>query len=93
LRVRGNVLASPRAAETGRAEEILRRAIDLARSQGAQGWELRSAASLALVLKKQSRIDEAHDVLAPVLGRFNEGLGTADLLIARGILDELVEQP
>jgi tetratricopeptide (TPR) repeat protein len=93
LRLRGNVLASPRTAETGRAEETLRRAIDLARSQGAQGWELRSAASLALVLKKQSRIDEAHDVLAPVFGRFNEGLGTADLLIARGILDELVEKP
>jgi hypothetical protein len=71
----------------------LRRAIDLARSQGAQGWELRSAASLALVLKKQSPIDEAHDVLAPVFGRFNEGLGTAAHLIARGILDELVEKP
>jgi predicted ATPase len=32
---------------------------------------------------------EAHDLLAPVYARFTEGFGTADLVTARTLLDEL----
>jgi predicted ATPase len=33
---------------------------------------------------------DAHDLLASVYGRFTEGFGTADLVTARALLNELV---
>jgi predicted ATPase len=63
--------------------------LELSRSRGALAWELRTATSLAELLRRQGRIDEAHDVLAPIYGRFTEGFDTADLRTAKRVLDEL----
>ena len=43
----------------------------------------------ARLWRDQGRIDEAHDLLAPVHGWFTEGFDTADLKEAKLLLDEL----
>jgi predicted ATPase len=72
------------------AEASMRRAIAIAQRQEAKGWELRAATSLARLLRKQGRIAEARDVLAPVYSWFTEGLDTADLKDADALLEQLV---
>ncbi len=67
----------------------MRRAIAIAQRQEAKGWELRAATGLARLLRKQGRIAEAGQVLAPVYNWFTEGFDTADLKDARALLGEL----
>jgi len=38
---------------------------------------------------QQARTEPAHEILAPVYGRFTEGFGTADLRAAKALLDSL----
>jgi predicted ATPase len=45
--------------------------------------------SLARLLAKQGRRDEARAMLAEIYGWFTEGFDTADLRDARTLLDEL----
>jgi predicted ATPase len=40
-------------------------------------------------MRDQGRIDEAHELLAPVYGRFTEGFDAKDLKDARALLQEL----
>jgi len=74
---------------TAEAEACFRKAIEVARSQSAKWWELRATTSLARLLAKQSRCDEARTMLAEIHGWFTEGLDTADLKDAKALLDEL----
>ena len=60
--------------------------MDLARRQGALAWELRGAMSLARSWIGQGRFAEARELVAPLYGRFDEGLETADLRAARAIV-------
>jgi len=55
----------------------------------AKSWELRATTSLARLLVKQGRHDEARTMLAEAHGWFTEGFDTADLKDARALLDEL----
>ena len=71
------------------AEEHFRAAIGTAQAQGALSWELRAATSLARLQQRRGLVPEARDLLAPVYGRFTEGFGTADLVAAKRLLDEL----
>ena len=71
------------------SEAKLTRALDIARSQSALSWELRSATSLARLWRSQGRRENAHRLLSYVYQRFDEGLGTADLVTARQLIDEL----
>jgi len=90
LRVRGEILllqSSPAAAE--RAEDLFRQALDEARRQQALSWELRAATSLARLLRNQGRPADAIACLKPVYDRFTEGFDTADLIVAKQLLDEL----
>jgi predicted ATPase len=73
------------AAET--ADDLFRRALGEARRQGALSWELRAATSLARLLRDQGR--PAAACLQPVYDRFTEGFGTADLIAAKQLLDDL----
>ncbi len=66
----------------------MRAAIAIALRQEAKGWELRAATSLARLLRKQGRIDEAREVLAQVYNWFTEGFDTADLKDAKALLKE-----
>jgi tetratricopeptide (TPR) repeat protein len=64
-------------------------AIEVARRQGAKSLELRATMSLARLLTKQGRRDEARTMLAEIYGWFTEGFDIADLKDAKALLDEL----
>ena len=66
-----------------------RQSLAVAQEQGALSWELRTATSLARLLRNQGRPADAIACLRPVYGRFTEGFGTADLIAAKQLLDEL----
>ena len=51
--------------------------------------ELRAAASLATLFRARGRPDDAITCLQPVYDRFTEGFGTADLIAAKRLLDDL----
>jgi tetratricopeptide (TPR) repeat protein len=87
LRLRGELRFKQ--GQLGLAEAEFREAIVLARSMGAKAWELRTTMSLARLLAKQGKRDEAHAMLAKIYGWFTEGFDTADLKGARALLDEL----
>ena len=67
-------------------EACLQRALATARAQGAKSFELRAATDLAGHWHRQHRGPEAAALLAPVLGWFTEGQGTADLRRAGALL-------
>jgi predicted ATPase len=56
---------------------------------GAKAWELLATMSLARLLAKQGRRDEARAMLAEIHGWFTEGFDTADLKDAKALLDQL----
>ena len=66
------------------AEADFREAIALAQKMSAKAWELRATTSLARLLAKQGRRDEARTMLADIYGWFTEGFDTADLQGRKG---------
>jgi len=90
LRLKGDLfLLRKSAAGAEMAQDLFRQALDEARQQGALSWELRAATSLARLLCRQGQSADAIACLQPVFGRFTEGFGTADLISAKQLLDEL----
>ena len=75
------------------ADRAFRTAIDVARRQRAKSWELRATTSLARLLAKQGKRDEARAMLAEIYGWFTEGFDTPDLKDAKALLDELGSSP
>jgi len=71
------------------AEARFRSSIAIARRQKARSYELRAATSLARMLLKQGKHDQARAILAPAYGCFTEGFGTRDLQAAKALLDTL----
>ena len=69
------------------AEQLLQRALDIARRQQAKAWELRAAVSLGRLWQSQGKRREAHALLADVYGWFTEGFGTSALRTAKTLLD------
>jgi predicted ATPase/DNA-binding winged helix-turn-helix (wHTH) protein len=87
LRIKGGLLLSPGEPDRSAAEEHFRRALEQARRQGALGWELRAATSLARLLHDQDGSSDAQVMLQTVYNRFTEGFDTADLIAAKQLLD------
>jgi len=90
LRVKGELFRledTPTA--TRKAEEQFQRSLNCARQQEALSWELRTSISLARLHQKEGRIIEAWEALEPVYGRFREGFQTADLRVAKALMEEL----
>ena len=87
-RLKGELLLLRPGAEAD-ASGSLCRAIEIAREQDAKSWELRATISLARLLAKQGKRDEAHTMLAAIYNWFTEGFDTADLRDAKALLDEL----
>ena len=71
------------------AEAEFREAIALAQKMSAKAFELRATTSLARLLDKQGKRDEARTMLAEIYGWFTEGFDTADLKDAKTLLEEL----
>ena len=71
------------------AETHFDRALAVARQQQSKSFELRAAMSLARLWRDQGKVQQAHELLAPVYGWFTEGFDTRDLKEAKALLNEL----
>jgi class 3 adenylate cyclase/predicted ATPase len=89
--VRAELLLHAHGLEDGAVEDALRQALTVAQQQGAKGWELRAATSLAQLWLDRGNREAASNLLAPIYGWFTEGFDTLDLCNARMLLDDLAE--
>jgi tetratricopeptide (TPR) repeat protein len=89
LRIKGEMLLMRDSEAIPEAERCFRAALEVARAQEARWWELRTTVSLARLLAKHARRDEARAMLAEIYGWFTEGFDTADLKDAKALLDQL----
>jgi predicted ATPase len=87
-RVKGELLLAGSPSDPTQAEACFREALEVARRQSAKSLELRAATSLARLLQRQGKRDEARDLLAPVYAWFTEGFDTRDLKEAKALLEE-----
>ncbi len=71
----------------GTAEKYYQKSIEVARSQQARSWELRSATSLAKLWRDEDKDAEARQLLEPVFDWFTEGFETVDLKAANDLLE------
>ena len=88
-RLRGELLLKQSDSNAPEAHNCFGRAVEIAREQSAKSLELRATMSLARLLDKQSRRDEARAMLTEIYGWFTEGFDTADLIDAKALLEEL----
>jgi predicted ATPase len=90
LRIKGELLLhGGELRSVAAAEQHFDKAMDVARNQGAQFWELRTAMSVARLRLSQNRRDDAHLALSSAYGKFAEGFETADLRTARAMIAQL----
>ena len=68
---------------------LLQASLDMASSQGAMLWQLRTATSLAELYRDQGDKDRAHALLAPICDWFTESANMRDLISARALLAAL----
>src|SRR3984885_7526566 len=87
LRIKSQVLAARHNRES--AMNCLTEALAVARAQSALTWELRSTMVLARLLSEDGQREQARQTLALVYDRFTEGFETADLKLARTLLEDL----
>lgn len=78
-----------RSACSDEVEACFRKAIEVARHQGARSLELRAALSLAQLWQREGKIAAARQALFEVYSWFAEGFDTADLREAKALLDAL----
>ncbi|MEM5388315.1 BREX system ATP-binding domain-containing protein [Paraburkholderia phymatum] len=71
------------------AETCFRKAMAVARHQGARSLELRAASGLAQLWQRKGKIADARQALSEVYGWFTEGFDTADLREAKALLGAL----
>jgi predicted ATPase len=94
LRTRAELIVrqdGPDAAAAARA--LLRKAAELARSQGALRLELLTATSLARLEARSPAGPAARTALAQVADRFREGFHTPELVLARQLIDSADASP
>jgi tetratricopeptide (TPR) repeat protein len=84
-RIRGEILLS-QGVDPADAEAAFRRSLEIARTQGALAYRLRSSASLARLWISQGRQSEARELLEPLLDQFAEGQVEPDYRTAQILL-------
>jgi len=82
-RLKGELRLKQDDSNTAEARSCFERAIEIARKQSAKSLELRATTSLARLLGKQGKRDEARAMLAEIYNWFTEGFDTADLKDAK----------
>jgi predicted ATPase len=87
LRIKSQILVAQHDRQS--AMNCLTEALVVARAQSALAWELRSTMVLARLLFEDGHRDQARYTLALVYDRFTEGFETADLKLARALLEDL----
>src|SRR5690349_6429377 len=76
-------------ARFGKGARVFRALLLIARQQQAKSWELRATMSLARLWRDQGKVQQAHELLAPVYGWFTEGFDTRYVKEAKALLEEL----
>jgi adenylate cyclase len=87
LRLKGALLR--RRGDDGAAEACLRQSLGIARAATARAWELRTATTLAVLLRDTGRPGEARPLLAEAYAGFAEGFELPDLQDAQKLLAQL----
>jgi predicted ATPase len=88
LRIKAGLLSSnDRAGD--QIEALFVNSLEIARSQRARCWELRTACDLASFWRRKGRRKEALQLLQPIYEQFTEGFNTPDLRYAKLILASL----
>jgi predicted ATPase len=87
FRIKSQILAAQHDRKS--AMNCLTEALAVAHAQSALAWELRSTMALARLLSEDGQRDQARHTLALVYDRFTEGFETADLKLARALLEDL----
>jgi predicted ATPase len=90
-RVNGELLLTCDPSDEAEAQRCFRTAIDIARRQKARFFELRATTSLARLLQRQGKRDEARAMLSQIYNWFTEGFEFADLKDAKALLEELAQ--
>src|SRR5205807_630218 len=72
-RLKGDLLLRQSESNAAQAQSCFERAIQVARGQSAKSLELRATGSLARLLAKHGRRDEARTMLAEIFNWFTEG--------------------
>jgi predicted ATPase len=88
-RLKGELLLQQSSDNQAAAETCFHHALEIARTQQAKSFELRTATSLAKLWQQQGKRAEARELLAPVYSWFTEGFDTTDLQEAKALLDAL----
>jgi len=89
-RIKGELLLRPGERRSkAAAEQAFDRASEVARSQGALFWELRTAISVARLSMSEGRAADARRVLASAYDKFTEGFEIVDLREARTMMAKL----
>jgi predicted ATPase len=89
LRIKADTLLSMFDTDTHEAEALLLKSLNLARSNSALAWELRTAISLSRLWSRSGRDHDAQQLLPSIYGRFVEGFDTADLRVAGDMIEGL----
>ena len=89
LRAEGEIILRCDKSATREAEARFQQALQIAQARGEKSLELRAATSLARLWQGHGRREEAHRLLDGVYGWFTEGFDTADLRVARALLQDL----
>lgn len=84
LRVKGRLAQA--AGDQAEAVDQFSKSLNLARQQGALGWELRAATGLGQLWAGQGRDRDALKLIEPVYGKFTEGFATVDLVTAARLI-------
>ena len=92
-RVAGEIALKSPQRDEAKAQAHFERSLAIARAQHAKSWELRTATSLARLLRDQGKRQTARDLLAPIYDWFTEGFDTGDLRKAKAFLRELRSVP
>ena len=87
LRIKSQILVAQHDRES--AMNCLTEALTVAREQSALALELRTTMVLARLLSEDGQRDQARHTLTLVYGRFTDGFETADLKLARALLEDL----
>ncbi len=87
LHLKAVVLSSRSSTNAREVNATLSSAIEVARRQGALGWELRATTALAREISRRGGTADVLGDLSAVYAKFTEGMETPDLREARSLLD------
>jgi predicted ATPase len=86
-RLRGEIMLADN--KVDEAESCFHQSLEIAQSQRAKSWELRTTLSLCRLWKTQNRGSDAQTALANIYDWFTEGFETPDLADAKQLLETL----